>query len=164
MSGRHTGVVPDHCYSSYTLICPTYTNNRLYWNCLTIVSASVLRQTLQESVFIGRCPSCVVYLLHDITIHGEISQAFPLLSYTSNQVFEVVKTWEQGYCYYSFMFSVVIFQATYSSDLPCETVSKINLVDLAGRWVKGYTAHWIACQLPMQKLSCISMCHPLRMS
>ena len=27
-------------------------------------------------------------------------------------------------------------QATYSADLPCETVSKINLVDLAGRSVK----------------------------
>jgi len=30
------------------------------------------------------------------------------------------------------IFTVTFTQATYSSDLPCETVSKINLVDLAG--------------------------------
>ena len=30
-------------------------------------------------------------------------------------------------------------QATYSADLPCETVSKINLVDLAGRSGYVYT-------------------------
>ena len=37
----------------------------------------------------------------------------------------------------SFCF-VLIMQATYSSDLPCETVSKINLVDLAGRLVYAH--------------------------
>ena len=32
-------------------------------------------------------------------------------------------------------FCPITLQATYAADLPCETVSKINLVDLAGRSV-----------------------------
>ena len=38
-----------------------------------------------------------------------------------------------AYVHYDNGFS--IHQAAYSSDLPCETVSKIHLVDLAGRLV-----------------------------
>ena len=80
------------------------------------------------------CQLSVYLILHDITAHDEISQAFTSIfahwKQTNTGGGEDLGT---SYCCYSSLFSVVIFQATYSSDLPCETISKINLVDLAGR-------------------------------
>ena len=38
-------------------------------------------------------------------------------------------------CYSKEMYSFIFLQAKFDHDMPCETVSKINLVDLAGRYM-----------------------------